>query len=43
MDAYTRLSVAVRYDDGRIADERVVNIELLVEEPMPDEEEDEVL
>lgn len=36
--ACNRLSVAVRYDDGRIADERVVNLELLVEEPMPDED-----
>lgn len=31
--ACIRLSVAVRYDDGRIADERVANLELLVEEP----------
>jgi len=38
--ACNRLSVAVRYDDGRIADERVVNLELLVEEPMPDDEDD---
>jgi len=30
--ACNRLSVAVRYDDGRIADERVVNLELLVDD-----------
>jgi Ca2+-binding EF-hand superfamily protein len=29
----------VRYDDGRIADERVANLELLVDGPMDDEEE----
>lgn len=37
--ACIRLSVAVRYDDGRIADERVAGLELLVEEQYDDEEE----
>jgi len=36
--ACIRLSVAVRYDDGRIADERVLNLELLVD-AQDDEEE----
>lgn len=34
--ACIRLSVAVRYDDGRISDERIANIELLVD--LPEEE-----
>jgi len=38
--ACIRLSVAVRYDDGRIADERVANLELLVDGPGDDEEDE---
>jgi Ca2+-binding EF-hand superfamily protein len=36
--ACIRLSVAVRFDDGRIVDERVANLELLVDVPPNDEE-----
>lgn len=35
--ACIRLSVAVRYDDGRILDERVADMELLLEEPDDDQ------
>ena len=35
--------MAVRYDDGQIADERVAGLELLTGEEAPDEEEDEAV
>jgi Ca2+-binding EF-hand superfamily protein len=38
--ACIRLSVAVRYDDGRIADERVANIELVVDDGPDDDDDD---